>query len=71
MFTESTVQMEPPEVDASDSKALLGHDDLLLSGLLLNRLEPMAPHHVSALRERLGYPTDDELREMLLTGKRA
>lgn len=42
---------------------------LLLAALLLNRFEPMAPHHVGAIRERLGDKTDDELWEIIRTGK--
>jgi len=42
----------------------------LLAGLLLNRFDPMAPHHVGALRELLGHPTDEELRQIIHTEKR-
>lgn len=42
--------------------------DLLLAAILLNRFCPLAPHHVGALRERLRYLNDDELREMVATG---
>lgn len=45
--------------------------ELLFASLLLNRFEPMEPHHVSAIRELLGYKTDDELREFVISGKRA
>jgi hypothetical protein len=43
---------------------------LLLAAILLNRhqLRSIAPHHVSALRERLGYPSDEELQEWIRTG---
>ena len=43
--------------------------DLLLASVLLNRFEPLAPHHVGAIREHLRYLTDDELREMVHEGK--
>ena len=43
-------------------------DTLLFASLLLNRFEPMAPHHVQAVRERLGYMTDEELLQMIRTG---
>jgi hypothetical protein len=42
---------------------------LLLAGLLLHRNDPMLPHHVAAIRERLGKPSDAQLHEMILTGK--
>jgi hypothetical protein len=29
----------------------------------------MAPHHVGAVRERLSYLNDEELRELVRTGK--
>lgn len=44
------------------------HDELLMAAILLGRKEPLAPHHVSALRERLGERTDNELRWAILTG---
>lgn len=44
------------------------HDLLLLAALLLNRREPMAPHHVAAVRERLGYATDAQLLEAVQKG---
>jgi hypothetical protein len=40
----------------------------LLAAILLNRLEPLALHHVGALRELLEYPTDDELRSIINPG---
>ena len=43
--------------------------ELLLAALLLNRHEPMAPHHRSAIRELLGDKTDDELLEFIRKGK--
>lgn len=43
-------------------------DKLIFAALLLNRFEPMQPHHVSALRERLDYLTDEELLEFVHTG---
>jgi hypothetical protein len=43
--------------------------DLLLAGIMLGRLDPLAPHHVVAISERLRYLNDNELREMVLTGK--
>ena len=45
------------------------HTDLLLAAILLNRFEPLEPHHVGAIRERLNYLSDDELRTMILKGK--
>jgi hypothetical protein len=42
---------------------------LLLAAILLDRFHPMAPHHVAALRERLGEPSDQELQEWVLTGR--
>lgn len=45
-------------------------DELLLATLFLHRYEPMPPHRVGALRERLDYMTDEELREFVATGKR-
>ena len=43
-------------------------DWLLLAALLLNRREPMAPHHVAAVRERLGYSTDKQLLDAVQKG---
>jgi len=40
-----------------------GGGDWLLEAILLSRHEPMPPHLVGALRERLGEPTDIELEE--------
>jgi len=42
------------------------HVESLLVAILLNRAEPLAPHHVGALRELLEYPTDDELRTAVI-----
>ena len=44
-------------------------DWLLFASLLLNRNEPMPPHHIAAVRERLGHASDNELREALRTGQ--
>ena len=44
--------------------------DLHLAAMLLSRFEPMAAHHVGWVREYLGYPTDNELVEIIRTGKR-
>lgn len=41
---------------------------LLLAAILLNRHQPMTPHHAGALRERLGYPSDKELQGWIRTG---
>ena len=43
--------------------------DLLLAAILLGRFSPLAPHHVGAIRERLHELNDNELREMVATGK--
>lgn len=43
-------------------------DWLLFAALLLNRRAPMAPHHVAAIRERLGYATDAQLLEAVQKG---
>lgn len=37
----------------------------LLSSILRNRHEPLAPHIVGALQELLDYPTDEELKNAL------
>lgn len=39
-----------------------------LAAVLLNRYTPLAPHHAGALRELLGYPTDDDLSVIVLNG---
>ena len=44
--------------------------DLLLAAILVNRFEPLAPHHIGALKERLGYINDEELWEFIRTGKK-
>jgi hypothetical protein len=46
----------------------INYDKLFFAALFLNRYEPMQPHHVSALRERLGYLTDEELLKFVRTG---
>ena len=43
--------------------------DILLAAILLGRFSPLAPHHVGAIRERLRELNDNELREMVATGK--
>ena len=43
--------------------------DLLLAAILLGRFWPLAPHHAGAIRERLRELNDNELREMVATGK--
>ena len=43
--------------------------DLLLAAILLGRFSPLAPHHAGAIRERLRGLNDNELREMVATGK--
>ena len=43
-------------------------DWLLLAAILLNRREPMAAHHAAAVRERLGYATDEQLRDAVQKG---
>ena len=50
------------------SESLPPHIKPLLAAILLNRLEPLASHHVGALRELLEYPTDDELRSIVNSG---
>jgi hypothetical protein len=42
---------------------------LLLAAILLGRFSPLAPHHAGAIRERLRELNDNELREMVATGK--
>lgn len=43
--------------------------DLMLAAILLNRFNPLAPHHCAAIRAILREHTDDELLEMVRTGK--
>lgn len=43
--------------------------DLFLASILLNRFEPLAPHHAGWIRERLGERNDEELREFIKYGK--
>jgi len=47
------------------TESLPSHIKPLLAAILLNRSEPLASHHVGALRELLEYPTDDELRSIV------
>ena len=47
------------------TESLPSHIKPLLAAILLNRFEPLAAHHVGALRELLEYPTDDELRSIV------
>lgn len=46
----------------------LNSEDAILAAILLNRREPMAPHHAGWLREKLRYATDEELLEIVRTG---
>jgi len=39
--------------------------DLLLCGVLLGRFDPLAPHHVSWIKERVNFTTDADLRNRL------
>jgi len=55
--------------DYPEGRSKNTEDLLLFAALLLNRFDPMAPHHVAALRERLGYKTDVELQEFIRKGK--
>ena len=43
--------------------------DLLLAGIYLRRFWPMAPHHISALREALRNASDSEIQMMVRSGK--
>jgi hypothetical protein len=43
-------------------------DWLLFAAILIGRDRPMAPHHVSAVRERLGYATDEQLIDAIRKG---
>jgi hypothetical protein len=45
-------------------------DELLFASVLLNRFEPLPPHLVGAIRERLGYAIDEDLREFVRTGRK-
>ena len=44
--------------------------DLHLAAILLDRYEPLSPHHVGWIREYLNYPTDEEMKLMIRTGIR-
>ena len=54
---------------AGSSAPACSATDLLLAAILLGRFSPLAPHHVGAIRERLRELNDNELREMVATGK--
>ncbi len=47
------------------AESLPSHIKPLLAAILLNRFEPLARHHVGALRELLEHPTDDDLRKII------
>ena len=49
----------------ADLEAERKRDDILLMALMLWRDEPMTVHHIGALRERLGYISDSEIRAAL------
>jgi hypothetical protein len=55
----------PPKPTQREAQTI----DLHLAAILLNRFEPLAPHHVGWIRERLKYKTDEELREYIIAGK--
>ena len=54
---------------AGSSALACSATDLLLAAILLGRFSPLAPHHAGAIRERLRELNDNELREMVATGK--
>ena len=54
---------------AGSSAPACSATDLLLAAILLERFSPLAPHHAGAIRERLRELNDNELREMVATGK--
>jgi hypothetical protein len=56
--------LQPPHSETSDNV------DLLLAALLLGRNEPMQPHRIAWIRERLGHLSDDELLEFVRTGRK-
>lgn len=47
------------QLDRADDR--IARLERLLAPMLLNRFEPMAPHHEGAIRELLGDKTDEEL----------
>jgi len=56
---------QPEPVVVTDEGLLKLLPQALLAGILLNRNEPLAPHHTGALLELLEYPNDDELRKII------
>jgi hypothetical protein len=53
----------------AELEAEQGRLNLLLAGILRNRYELLAPHHAGAIKEHLGYPTDEKLDAMIISGK--
>lgn len=43
--------------------------EVLLAAILLNRFEPLAPHHAGWIRERLNDRNDKELQEFVKSGQ--
>jgi hypothetical protein len=42
--------------------------EVLLAGILLNRNNPLALHHIKAIQEYLNCYSDKELKEIILSG---
>jgi hypothetical protein len=55
--------------EATRQRCRAESDEILMAAMLLNRFEPMTPHHIAAVRERLRYLNDYGLIELLRTGK--
>jgi hypothetical protein len=43
--------------------------EIFLAGIMVTRHEPLSPHHANAIRVMLKDLTDDEMLEMVRTGK--
>lgn len=47
----------------------LNRHKLLLAGILLHDKAGLSPHHRGSIQAKLGYPTEEELNTMIMTGK--
>ena len=55
--------------DDAESPGLADPVDLILAAILLGRHNPLAPHHAGWIREWLDYRSDEELAEVVRTGR--
>lgn len=58
---EIKARAEKAEAELAEVRKYNSNTDKHLAGVLLGRFEPLAPHHIGWIRERMEYRTDEEL----------